>query len=199
MLNESTVLLQAKDLGSGLSPVLTAAYHQQPQIVNLLVERGTTLNLFEACAAGQVDRVRALLDIDTAQINAFAPDGFQPLGLASFFGHDQVAALLLAAGADVNTPSDNEMHAYPLNSAVAGGNITLVQMLLENGADPNAHQGEDFTPLHAAAQMGQVEMARLLLQHGADPYGPLAKGKSPLDMAREQGSREMVELLSNKV
>jgi uncharacterized protein len=195
LLDESTVLLQAVDSSSGLSPTMTAAYHQQPQVIDLLVERGVTLNLFEACAAGNTERVRTLLGIDTGQVNAFALDGFHPLGLASYFGHHEVVELLLAAGAEVNTPSRNTLHVQPINSAAAGGHIEIARRLLEQGAEPNARQSEDFTPLHSAAQNGQLEMVRLLLQHGADP-GAQANGKTPLDLAREQGHTEIVSLLS---
>jgi uncharacterized protein len=195
ILSESTVLLQTQDV-SGLSPVLTAAYHHHPEVAELLVKHGAVLNLYEACASGHVDRVRALLAIDTVQVNTFAFDGYQPLGLAAFFGHDQVVELLLSAGADVNTPSNNDLRAQPLNSAAAGGHVRAAQLLLEHGADPNARQAEDFTPLHASIQNGSVELARLLLQHGADPNGSRARGKTPLEMARELGHTQLEQLLA---
>src|SRR5512135_2463545 len=78
-------LVNARD-ENGLSAVLTAAYYQEPDIARLLVQRGAVLSVFEACAVGEVSRVRALLEHQPELINAYAPDGFQPLGLAAFFG-----------------------------------------------------------------------------------------------------------------
>ena len=42
---------------TGDSAILTAVYHRQKEIVNLLVARGATLSIFEACAVGEVECV----------------------------------------------------------------------------------------------------------------------------------------------
>lgn len=179
----------------GMSAVLTALYYGHPEIASLLIEGGAPLNLFEACAAGRIDVVREILDAAPAQVNAWGRDGFQPLGLASFFGHAELAALLVARGAEVGSPSHNLLNVQPLHSAVAGQHLAIARLLLEHGADANARQGEDFTPLHGAAQNGQVEMIRLLLAHGADPQATSASGKAPLDLALEGGHAEAAEAL----
>src|SRR5258708_33149640 len=73
---------------TGESAILTAVYHRQKEIVNLLVARGAPLSIFEACAAGEVERVERLLDSDDASgINGYSRDGMTPLHLAAFFGH----------------------------------------------------------------------------------------------------------------
>src|SRR5439155_4037813 len=53
--------------------------------------------------------------------NAWAEDGFQPLGLASFFGHVDTARVLVEGGADVNSASRNDFKVMPLHSACAAG------------------------------------------------------------------------------
>jgi ankyrin repeat protein len=146
---------------------------------------------------GDLDRVEALLTEDMSLANACAPDGFQPLGLAVFFGHSKVAAYLIAFGAKVNTPSQNAQHVYPLNSAAAAGNLIAARLLLANGAQVDSRQAGDFTPLHNAAQNGQVELVELLLKHGADPAARAANGKTPLDFAREGGHRRVMDLLGS--
>src|SRR5512146_1334035 len=97
-------LARTQDAG-GLSPVLTAIYYGQPAIADRIIASGAPLTLFEASAAGRLSEVRALLEEAPAQVNAWAPDGFQPLGLACFFGHTEVVEFLLARGAEVNYPS----------------------------------------------------------------------------------------------
>ncbi len=179
----------------GASAVLTAIYYGQPDIADLLIEHGAPLDLFEAAAVGRLDKVRALLDETPSLINAWAPDGFQPLGLACFFGHTAIVELLLSRGAEVNLPSRNGLKVQPLNSAVAGQHLQIARLLLDRGADPNARQGEDFTPLHGAAQNGQVDMIRLLLAHGADPRARSANGKTPYVLAVESGHAEAATLI----
>src|SRR2546425_1788765 len=75
---------------TGDSAILTAVYHRQKEIVNLLVARGATMTLFDACAAGEVERVERLLESADASINSYSSDGWTPLHLAAYFGHAKV-------------------------------------------------------------------------------------------------------------
>jgi ankyrin repeat protein len=186
--------VNAKD-GNGVSAILLAIYYGRPEIAEVLIDRGAQLDGFEAAAAGRVDRMRALLEEDAALANACAPDGFQPLGLASFFGHKPVVDLLLSYDAEVNSASKNRQRVMPLNSAVAGGHTEIARMLLERGADVNARQAGDFAPLHGAAQNGQMEMVELLLAFGADKGAQSAKGQTPRSIALENGHDEVANLL----
>jgi uncharacterized protein len=132
---------------------------------------GRELNVFEAAALGRTERLRELLDEDEALANAFADDGFQPLGLACFFGHAEAARLLVERGAEVNSASRNDLTVMPLHSAVAVRDpdvrYELAQLVLEAGADPNATQQNDFTPLMAADHHGDQRLRELLVQYGA--------------------------------
>src|ERR1700730_7037338 len=106
---------------TGESAILTAVYHRQKEIVNLLVARGAPFSLFEACAAGDVERVERLLESDSASaINSYGRDGMTPLHLAAFFGHAKIVELLLARDADVAARSRNASGHTPLQAAVAG-------------------------------------------------------------------------------
>src|SRR5207253_9605208 len=109
------------------------------------------LDVFEAAAVGRTDRVRELLDEDASLANAWAEDGYQPLGLASFFGHVDAARLLVERGAEINSASRNHMKVMPLHSAAAADDpearYEIAKLLLEAGAEPNARQQDDFTPL----------------------------------------------------
>jgi ankyrin repeat protein len=112
-----------------------------------------------------------LLDEDSSRANAFADDGFQPLGLAVFFGNVDAAKLLLERGAEVNSASRNQMKVMPLHSAAAVRDAStryeLCKLLLEHGADPNAVQQDEFTPLMEAEQHGDERLKELLVEHGA--------------------------------
>ena len=197
MLEEDPDLGNARSI-DGMSPVLAAMYHNHPGIAQLIVAFGAQLNIFEAAAVGRLDLVRDILEESPDLVDAIAPDGFQPLGLACFFGHEEVAAYLLEQGASVDSASHNTMKVMPLHSAVAARSFLITRLLLEQGAPVNARQSDNFTPLHAAAQNGDFEIVKLLLSAGADPNLRDAERKTPLDFARAEGNDEIIQILLQK-
>jgi ankyrin repeat protein len=197
MIQEDPSLVDAHS-ESGLSAVVLAVYYGQPQLAALLVERGANLDIFEASMTGNLERLLEILDSQPELANGTALDGFQPLGLASFFGHRPAVELLLERGAEVNSPSRNEQRVMPLHSAAAGQHLEISRQLLARGADPNASQSGGFMSLHSAAQNGQMELVKLLVEHGADSRMRSDDGRSTLDFAREGGHGQVVELLTSR-
>ena len=102
---------------------------------------------------------------------------------------------LIAAGADPN--ARDEDGRTPLFSAVLGGSIGLVGLLLESGADVNARDGQGFSALHFAAQEQLPEMTRLLVAKGADVNLQDEDGSSPLWRAvfSSHGQDDIVRIL----
>jgi ankyrin repeat protein len=195
LLDIDPTLVNAKD-EHGLSAVLTAMYYQEPDIARVLVQRGAELSVFEACAVGEVTRVQEQIKQQPDLINAYAPDGFQPLGLAAFFGHTALVEWLIEVGALVNSPSRNPLRVMPLHSAVANRRTEIVQLLLDNGADVNATQADDFTPLHEAAQNGLLDVTQWLIDCGAAINPRLSSsGKTPLALAIEHQHEAVANLL----
>ncbi|WP_135229725.1 ankyrin repeat domain-containing protein [Deinococcus fonticola] len=180
---------------SGLSPVLFAAYYRRPAIVQLLIDAGAPLTLFEAAAAGQTAQVMEELEADPQLLQAFSPDGFTALGLAAFFGHQELTTELLRRGADVHAASRNAMQVQPLHSAVAGNHLGTVQALLQAGADVNAVQQDGFTPLMGAAQNGNTDLVALLLAHGAAPDRRTADDRSAWMLAAQENHEGVLNLL----
>jgi uncharacterized protein len=179
---------------SGLSPLLYAAYYRRPEMARLLLDLGAPASPFEAAAAGSAGHLLPLLDSQPGLLGQFSPDGFSLLGLCAFFGHDDLAASLLARGAEVNAPSRNSMAVTPLHSAAAGRHLALALALLRAGAEVNARQHGGYTPLMGAAQNGDTELARALLAAGADCHARNEAGQRAADLAREDGHHALADL-----
>jgi len=196
-LNLDPGLIHLKE--NGLSPILVAAYHQKPAIASFLADKTVAINIFEAAATGKINNIIRLLARDPQLVNAYTEDGFQPLGLACFFGHLDSAEYLVKAGAPMNAQSRNGLKAAPLQSATAGGHLKIVKMLLELRADPNIREQGGYTPLHAAAQNGDEEMIRILLYGGADLMIKSNDGKTPLDLAIEANHAKAALILGEGI
>lgn len=180
---------------SGSSVVLLAAYYGHADLADVFVRRGVKLDVFEASATGNLERVRELVKENSGLVNGFAPDGFFPLGLAAFFGHRAIVEFLLKNGAKVNTAARNAQRVTSLHGAVARRDVEIVKMLLERGANPNATQERGFVPLHDAAANGNLALVQLLVKHGARVDAKADDGKTPGDMATERGHKEVAEWL----
>ncbi len=152
----------------GRSAVRAALYEHKQEVADVLLDAKPELDVFDAAAAGDVDRLTELLDDDAGLLGAWSEDGYTPLHFAAFFDRGKALRLLLDRGADVAAVSRNDMKVQPLHSAVAAKSREIVAALLTAGADANARQQGGFTPLMGAEQNEDDEMVRLLMDHGAE-------------------------------
>jgi len=186
LLASDSSLAGARD-DDGLSLLLQACYFKHGGMVDLIQAAGPSLDIFEAAALpGTTGRGAKLLEADPSLTTAWSCDGFTPLHLASYFGNDAMANLLLKHGADPNAVSRNRMALRPVHSGTASRSAGIVEMLLAHGAEVNATQHGGWTPLHAAVASGDGSLVELLLAHGADPNLANDDGKSALDLAVER-------------
>jgi ankyrin repeat protein len=198
LMEADPALVNARDT-EGNSAILIATYWGKRDVASALLAHKPELNVFEAAATGQLERLRQLVDADPALIHAWSHDGFTSLHLAVFFGQREVVDYLLPFGPDINAISRNSMHVQPLHSAAAGNRLDICRVLIEHGAGVNARQEGGFTPLMEAAQNGNGELVALLLAHGADADAAAENGKTAVDFAQEGGHADVARLLANAV
>lgn len=192
---ESPEAARARD-AQGVSILMWSVYTRQPEIVNCLRPAVGQLDLFEAAALGDCERLLEILADDAMQVWAISADGWAPLHLAAAFGGPEAVELLLGRGAHAHQVSRNPQRNQPLHAAVAlGDSLETIRLLLTGGADVNATQAGGFTPLHQAAAAGKLEIVKLLLEAGARPDARCDQGKLPVDYARERGHAAVAEML----
>lgn len=91
--------------------------------------------------------------------------GWNPLLYAAAGGKDEVVAMLVDLGANINGRAPNG--ATPLMMAVRGGYKGTVSLLLKRGADPNLTTDRGDTALTWAMDRGHAEIGDMLRTAGA--------------------------------
>ncbi len=154
----------------GRSPVQEAALSGHMDVVALLVDAGASWEhdqvdeLIATAMSGDRAAVERLLAADASlRERAIERCPAQLVRAAEQNSYDAVA-VLIELGFDLNARS----RTAPLHEAAMRGNLPLIQLLLDHGADPNIHDtGYDATPAGWAEHHGQREAQQLLeaLEH----------------------------------
>ncbi|MEM9594262.1 MAG: PQQ-binding-like beta-propeller repeat protein [Acidobacteriota bacterium] len=125
---------------------------------------------------------------------AFAEDGDRGEALreAARGGDVDRVRELLAAGVDPDAPG--QYGATALAFAADKGNVAIMELLIEKGADPNVHDTfYDSTPVSWASYNGHGEAVAFLLKNGATDWEPA------LNMAIFRGKTEVVRAVLDTV
>ncbi|MFZ0915507.1 MAG: ankyrin repeat domain-containing protein [Candidatus Udaeobacter sp.] len=164
------------------------------ELVEFLLEKGATEDIFAAAIVGHTDKVAALLKQDPKLINARDGDGKTALHWAALYGQTKVMELLLANKADVNSLDEDGF--TPLHWAATFNQSDAVKLLLANKANMNLKvQKYGWTPLRLAVIHGHMAAAEALLNGGADPNVKDEENIPLLHQAVIRGKKEMVGLL----
>ncbi|KAJ6133278.1 hypothetical protein N7471_008493 [Penicillium samsonianum] len=100
------------------------------------------------------------------------------LGIAAHEGYDDIAALLLQYGANIEIP--DQMGHSPLHWAAKNNHPDTVRLLLSHGAEIDPIGYDQSTPLLSAAMNDQVQMAELLIKEGANVNARGQYGKTAI-------------------
>ena len=123
--------------------------------------------LFNAVLHGRLGVVRTLLAAGLDP-NSLPSRALTPLNLAVAFHLEEVAALLLAAGAE---PEHALLFSWRYPSSPPTASPAITEKLLAAGANPNAAMGDEWGALYSAAARAEVVVVDMLLTAGANPNG----------------------------
>ena len=173
-----------------------------------------------ASLKGEKERARNILSTGMVDINSVNLYGSTPLHLAAIKGKADVVEYLIKYGADKTTTTiDGKTPLFKAAEsghkdtvklligaetentmilATKGGNISVVRMLLDAGADPNMKSSRGDTPLLMSANEGNLGITKLLLQRGAQPNIVGRSGYTPLHQAACNGNIDVVKELLEK-
>ena len=189
----------------GRAPLHRACRGGHSLTASVLLEKGANILLSDytgniplhrAAKGGNRKIARLLLDHDAstivAQITALNASGRTPRGEASYSGHWKMAALL--RGEEVFHHQFDPGPDHELATAVADGDLSGVQELINNRADINQPQGDGLTPLHLAFLTGNEAIARVLLENNATLKVKTAEGWTTLHCAAKRGVESAIRL-----
>lgn len=193
---ENNPSLASSRSDDGLTAVLFSLYIQKPELTDILLSFEPELDIFDLSALGGVGQISHILATNPKVVHEYSGDGFTALHLACYFGHDDVAKLLLENGAEVDKVAMNGSDLRPLQSAVASLHIDVVNVLLEFEPDVNVQMMGGFSPLMSAAALGSSEIVALLMNNGANVAQKADDGRMACDFAASGNHEDLAEALS---
>ncbi|KAK5652321.1 hypothetical protein OQA88_10671 [Cercophora sp. LCS_1] len=195
----------------GRRPIHQAAQGGHLDVVKLLLQKGADPDpvdnagitpLWSAAQQGHHDIVQLLVDTKRVRLEVASHEGSRrPMHQAAQNGHLETINILIAAGADPKpeeTCFDTDIPS-PFWFACASGNLEIVKLLLEKGADIRFAVGRSSkTALHAAAYAGRAEVAELLLEKECDIDAKEEDGWTALLIAAQEGHLRFLNLLLDR-
>jgi ankyrin repeat protein len=184
-------------LGDGTTPLMWSALNNEPLTIQLLLDAGAEINRLDQWGSSALCNAahHGANDVIALLLNRGADINLgHPLGSAAINGQLETVKLLLAAGAEINA-IEKECDTA-LAQASFPGHTQVIAYLLEQGADINAHS--HWTPLMTAAFHGQLKAVKLLAKAGANLALTDEEGKTAANLASEQGHDKIAKYLRKK-
>ncbi|CAG8502147.1 2563_t:CDS:2 [Dentiscutata erythropus] len=158
------------------------------------------MDIYEAAATGNIDRVKELLDPRGAgeTTSSFllanevsSSSGLNPLHYAASRGHTDIVKLLVTeAGAIIDL--EDQTASY-------NGHVSIVAWLIKNSANIEQQDNDGWTALHNASSQGHLLIVKYLIENAdANVDVKSNKGHTPLMNAASKGHLSVVKYLLNR-
>lgn len=163
------------------------------RLAALSPDRRNKLSLHAAASVGFDDIVASCLG-DTARLLERNEKGFTALELAVMYRRKETLQLLLP-----HYKSHQAVLGMALGCATLSKSLEIMQLLLEQSADPNVPDEVGDTALIHAARSDFADGVRLLLKHGAEKKHKNKAGDDAQDAAQSTRSFNALQALFRKV
>ena len=187
----------------GITPLGVACAVGNWRLARFLLERGAkpeaagTVPALLAAAGTEEDDAAGvqLLLKHKARVDARDVDGRSALHEAALAGHPDIAAALLAAGADVH--ARDTLQRTPWLDAARGGRLAVVERLLpaRPQVDVVDADGRNALALACSADAPSPTLVQRLVELGVDPKRAGEDGHSAVDIAAAAGRWTLVATL----
>lgn len=151
-----------------------------------------------AILAGDVATVKALLEEDPSCVNKPDMEVLRMTPIQLIVGEHavEIAALLIANGADVNlNPNGAGTPLCIANSQEASQAVELARLYLDHGAQVDTPDRFGDTPLHQATRAANSALTTLYIDRGAKINQPNHAGETPLHYATVAGNPAFITML----
>ncbi|XP_069581192.1 ankyrin repeat and SOCS box protein 2 [Brachyistius frenatus] len=150
--------------------------------------------IFSAIRAGDVSRVKLLVMLSGTNLMLPSTPGWLAIHQAAWYGQDACLHVLLSAqSGDINKrTAEGET---PLMAAVNREQLGCIQLLLENGADPDIPNYDRETPLYKACERNNAATVAMLLNYGPAVNTSTTQGWTALQEAVVRNNVEICEML----
>lgn len=149
-------------------------------------------SIFDLARHGSVEDFKALSNGDTSILTQKDERGSTPLVLACYYNNIEVVKYLIQVVDDINGATKD---GSPLMAAAVKGYNSIVQLLLDAGADPNIEDMNKTSALHYAATFKNYDLVIMLLNAGGDLHHKNNINQSPYDLALIHNDKRLNEII----
>ena len=157
------------------------------KLINDSLEGKTPLII--AVGNSYIDTAKILIE-NGANINAVDIEGWSALSYAVNNGDIESAKLLLENKAKIK---DELLIA--IKSPIVESRINIMKLLIDNKANINYADEDEFTPLNIAIESGDMELTKFLITNGANVNSLMQDGVSLIGYAIAQNNMDLLQIL----
>jgi len=202
----ASALLKSKNSNEGIHRVLQLAVQEKMESLSkVLIKSDSRLDslddnersiLWHSAAKGLGKTTALLIDSGKIDIDQRDVKGYSALTQAVINGHFNIVRMLIVAGADVGTLT-NEKNSI-LMLAVLSKNQGIVEFLLTRNIDVNARDGVGDTALMLAASTAQNRIIEMLIDAGADLRLRNNEELNAFQIATHSGHQDTAKILHDR-